>query len=202
MANLELLRRCQQGDAHAFSELYALYGKKALATTALISGNKGIAEDIVQEAFIQAFSRIKDLHDPARFEFWFYRILVRTGWSMVKKQAQVVPVDNERMDVLITAADPQSALDDCETGLTVTKALERLSLPLKTVIVLHYFNDLSIKDIAGVLGCFQGTVKSRLYHAKKKLFDELYGVWDENKTQKAGLNMRIEKGDGIDGKHV
>jgi RNA polymerase sigma-70 factor (ECF subfamily) len=168
----------------------------------LISGSRGIAEDIVQEAFIQAFSRIKDLHDPARFELWFYRILMRTGWCMAKKQAQAVPVDDERMDILIAAADPHSALDDCETGLTVKKALERLSLPLKTVIVLHYFNDLSIKEIASVLGCFQGTVKSRLHHAKQKLFDELYGVWDENKTHKAGLNMRVEKGDGIDGKHV
>jgi RNA polymerase sigma-70 factor (ECF subfamily) len=202
LVNLELIRRCQEGDAHAFSELYALYGKKALATTALISGNRGIAEDIVQEAFIQCFSRIKDLHDPARFELWFYRILVRTGWSMAKKQAQAVPIDDERMDVLITTADPHSALDDYETSMTVREALEKLSLPLKTVVVLHYFNDLSIKEIAGVLGCFQGTVKSRLHHAKQKLFNELYRALDENRAQKADLAVCVEKEADIDGRHA
>jgi RNA polymerase sigma-70 factor (ECF subfamily) len=202
LVNSDLIKRCQQGDLHSFSELYALYSKKALATAALISGSRGIAQDIVQEAFIQCFDRIKDLHDPERFDPWFYRILVRTGWGMVKKQAHAVPVDDDRMDTLITATDPHSGLDDYETSLTVREALEKLSLPLKTVVVLHYFNDLSIKDIAGVLGCFQGTVKSRLHHARRELFYELYGDFDEDERQETGLPMRIEKGVDIDGKHA
>jgi DNA-directed RNA polymerase specialized sigma24 family protein len=91
LANLDLIRRCQQGDVHGFSGLYVLYGKKALTTAALISGSRGIAEDIVQEAFIQCFNRIKELHDPDRFDPWFYRILVRTGWNMAKKHVQAIP---------------------------------------------------------------------------------------------------------------
>jgi len=160
MGNTDLIKRCQLSDLGSFSELYHLHRKKALGTAYLISNQKGIAEDIVQESFIECFKKIKGIKDPEAFEAWFYKILVRTGWRMVKKHNHIIPMDDQNMEGLRATMDLNSELDSSETNMVVNEALAQLSLPLKTVVILYYFNDMSIERISNVLGCFQGTVKS------------------------------------------
>ncbi|HEX2925867.1 MAG TPA: RNA polymerase sigma factor [Ruminiclostridium sp.] len=177
MENTELVKRCQRGDPDSFSELYRLFCRKALGTSYLMSGNKGIADDIVQESFIECFLNIKKLKKPEAFEGWFYRILMRTGWRLIKRQNTAIPVSNESIIELSAASGSDSAINRCETRMDVISALEKLSLPLKTVAVLHYYNDMKIEEISKVLGCFTGTVKSRLYKARKMLYSELNAVF-------------------------
>ena len=185
--NTDLIKRCQLGDLNSYSELYQLYSKNALGTAYLISDRKGIAEDIVQEAFIQCFNKIKSLKIPETFEVWFYKILVRTGWRMVKKYNNFIPMDDENMEGLSIGIN--SGLDASETSIIVKEALESLSLPLRTVVILYYFNDMTIKEISEVLGCFQGTVKSRLHNARKQLYETL----NENEQQEQTSNKIICK---------
>ena len=193
--NTDLIKRCQLGDLNSYSELYWLYSKNALGTAYLISDRKGIAEDIVQEAFIQCFNKIKSLKIPETFEVWFYKILVRTGWRMVKKYNNFIPMDDENMEGLSIGIN--SGLDASETSIIVNEALESLSLPLRTVVILYYFNDMTIKEISEVLGCFQGTVKSRLHNARKQLYETL----NENEQQEQTSNKIIckRKGYRVDG---
>jgi hypothetical protein len=89
----DTIKRCQCGEKEAFQELFKSIEKQALATAYLISGNRGIAEDILQEAYIKSFKEIKKLKNPQVFKIWFYRILVRTGWEMSKKQSSLIPMD-------------------------------------------------------------------------------------------------------------
>lgn len=169
MDKTDLIKHCQLGDMSSFSELYKLYSKHALGTAYLISGHKGLAEDIVHESFIQCFQSIETLKNIETFDVWFYKIVTRTGWRMVKKNTSTVfledTVNKENIMDYSAAVD----LNSCESNIMIYDALKMLSLPLRTVIVLHYFNDMTIKEISKVLGCFEGTVKSRLYNAKKQL---------------------------------
>ncbi len=197
MEDIDLIKSCQFGDLNSFSELYRLHRKKALGTAYLISNQKGIAEDIVQESFIECFKKIKNIKDPEAFEAWFYKILVRTGWRMVKKHNHFIPMDDQNMEGLSTTMDLNSELEASETNMMVNEALVQLSLPLKTVVILYYFNDMSIEKISNVLGCFQGTVKSRLYNARIQLHE----VFNENKDDESAANLffGIRKEYGFDG---
>lgn len=189
MENTDLIKRCQQGDSNSFSELYHLHRKKALGTAYLISSQKGIAEDIVQESFIECFKKIQTIKNPEAFEAWFYKILVRTGWRMVKNHNHFVLMGDQNMEGLSKNIDSNSELDTSETNLIVNDALAQLSLPLKTVVILYYFNDMTIEKISKVLGCFPGTVKSRLYNARIQLHD----VFNEDDLNMPTGNMFFSK---------
>lgn len=185
MDKIKLVKQCQLGDIESFSELYKLYSRQALGMAYLIAGRSGLAEDIVHEAFIQCFNSIHTLKNIETFDIWFYKIVTRTGWRIVMKNKGSIKRGD--FDDEISLADSHAAadLDSCESRLMIHEALSKLSMPLRTVIVLHYFNDLSIKDISKVLGCFEGTVKSRLYNAKKQLRqilheNEIVGVLNTN----------------------
>ena len=167
---ITLVKRCQQGDLESFEELYKIYSKNALGTAYLIAGHKGIAEDIVQEAFFQCYKEIKTLRNIDAFDVWFYKLLVRLAWKMSSKHKSIIPTDVEAAYNSCSLSS-ESVVE--ENKLMVHEAVAKLSSPLKTVVVLYYFNDMTIKQIAMVLDCFQGTVKSRLHNAKRMLQKEL-----------------------------
>ncbi|HEX3044701.1 MAG TPA: sigma-70 family RNA polymerase sigma factor [Bacillota bacterium] len=181
MDQASIISRCQQGDPDAFEELYRLHSRQALKTAHLLYGQKGIAEDIVQEAFIQCFRSIKKLKNIEAFNSWFYQTLIRVSWRVSSKYQSVVPLDDPEEVSAEQNQDgaqenrynPEEFLESRETARIVRQAIGGLKQPLKTVIILFYYNHLSIAEIAKVMGCFQGTVKSRLHTAKKRLAAEL-----------------------------
>lgn len=177
----ELILHCQLGEKEAFQELLGTVEKKALATAYLISGTRGIAEDIVQESYIKCFREIKNLKDPEAFKVWFFRILVRTGWEMSKKHSLLVPIDmcKEEVDLCYNLKqDIDNTIEDYELKLIVQNAVNTLSENLKTVVILYYFNDMSIDEISKVIGCLKSTVKSRLFYARTVLKKELSNYFD------------------------
>lgn len=202
MVNTEVIKKCQQGDRESMCEIYRQYRKNALGTAYLIAESRGIAEDIVQEAFVEAFSRIEQLKNAETFDVWFYKILVRTGWRMVKRHNYYIPVSDESITDLDVDMNSSIGIDNSDTRMAISEAMEKLSLPLKTVIILYYYNDMSIKEISTVLNCLQGTVKSRLHNARRQLFCELYGTFDESELNKNSCNFFNRKEFGINAKHV
>ncbi|NPV28476.1 MAG: RNA polymerase sigma factor [Firmicutes bacterium] len=171
-----LLKRIQEGDWQAFEMLIEQYSGKALRTAYLITGRKDIIEDAVQDAFVQCYRKIKGLRDPATFETWFYRLLTRICWRLTAREKGPVSLDSltESGQECALRDDPiGDALEAGETKRLVQQALGKLSIPLRTTVVLRYYNDLPLKEISRVLGCREGTVKSRLHTALKQLADEL-----------------------------
>lgn len=173
MDRTTLIKRWQQGDLGSFEELYKVYSKNAMGTAYLIAKHRGIAEDIVQEAFFQCYKQLKNLKDPGAFDVWFYKLLVRLAWKMSSEYKDTKPLDEISNETVYDSGSLGKGMDWQENKLIVHEAVDKLSPPLKTVIILYYFNDMTIKQIATVLGCFQGTVKSRLHNAKKLLEKEL-----------------------------
>lgn len=177
-----LLRRIQEGDAQAFEQLVERYSGKALRTAYLITGQKETAEDAVQEAFIQCYLKIHSLRDPADFEAWFYRILARICWRLSAKEKKTVSLDflsEHGQEHMVGEDCTEDALKTWETRQLLKRALSKLSIPLRTTVVLHYYNDLPIKEIARVLGEREGTIKSRLHAARRQLFDALKRIAPE-----------------------
>ncbi len=176
MNESDLVTRCQSGDVEAFGVLVERYSDKAIRTAYLITGRKEIAEDIAQEAFIQCYYSIQQLKNIAVFKTWFYKILMRTSWKMLartKGQMQVDSIDREVDHNLADCFDLIETVEIRQSYEALYKAVGTLSKPLNEVIVLYYYNGLTIKEIAQILNCREGTVKSRLFNARKWLADGL-----------------------------
>ncbi len=178
MDRQETIRLCRQGNIDAFEELYRQNFKKALQTAYLITGNKTLAEDAVQETFYQCYMDIKNLKDPKAYDAWFHKILVRTCWKMAKKERrkQQELLDENSYQKCLNASwgdKLYDTLQQAETKKVLYDAINNLSDVLKVTLILFYFNEMSIKEIAVISGCFESTVKSRLYKARKKIEEEL-----------------------------
>jgi len=173
---MEIVKRCKLGEKEAFQELFSAIEKDALATAYLISGHRGISEDILQETYIKCFKEIKYLKSAEAFKVWFFRILVRTGWEMCKKHSSLIPVDitdEKEISFYNIKNTTENAFDNLETKEIIKSAVNNLSPNLKTVIILYYFNDMTIEEISKVLGCLKATVKSRLFYGRTALKKEL-----------------------------
>ncbi|MCB2342939.1 RNA polymerase sigma factor [Clostridium estertheticum] len=171
MDEINLIQRCKENDMDAFNDLYKKYSNKALRTAYLICGRNNIAEDVVQEAFIKCYKEIKNLKNPETFQSWFYRLLTRIAWRCCLKEKNHLYIESmdDNKDTVTDSLVLSDIAEKREIKQLVGNAINKLSVPLKTTVILYYYNELSIKEISKVLGCFQGTVKSRLYNARKLL---------------------------------
>lgn len=180
----DIILRCQNGDSDSFEKLYKQIYRKAYGTAFNILGIKTASEDIVQEAFIICYRSLHRLKNPEAFNTWFYRIVVRLSWRLAKDPLRHTWGEDFESQVSDNTDQICSRLDICER-------IRTLKITLRTVLILYYFNEMSVKEISQVLGCLEGTVKSRLFKARKILQSELfpdYTVNPENKFKEAGLN--------------
>lgn len=190
MAELSLIvKRCQNKEKEAFECLLKAVEKKALYVAYMLSGNRNIAEDILQETYIKCLKGIYSLKNPETFKVWFYKILVRTGWEMVKKHGKAIPMEMNGAENFSYNTSYDTSFESIETRNMIIQAINGLNKELKAVVVLYYFNDMSIEDISKVTGSFKSTIKTRLFNARKILKKDLMSV----------LGIELEKGGGIDG---
>ncbi len=159
----ELVIRAQQGDHEAFASLVAASLNRLYAVARLIVRSDDLAEDAVQEALVEAWTSLRGLRDPERFDAWLHRLLVRTCYRAAKRERgrRTVEVRELLMDPRRTP-DTQRSL---ATRDQLERAFRRLSADQRAVLVVHYFMDLADAQAAEVLDIPTGTVKSRLNRA-------------------------------------
>lgn len=180
----DLVRAIQGGDDTAFEQLFTAFAAEALRTACLICGNRASGEDVVQEAFVQTYLKIGTLRKPEQFRSWFYKMMTRIAWRGSGREKRQVPV----ADIYETAEGAQRG-DALETYIrdeeskALYEAINRLPSKQKTVVVLHYFNGFTVAEIAHILGTLEGTVKSRLHTARKRLQEELSFVQQQTKGE-------------------
>ncbi len=170
MDTKQMVELCQQGNKEAFNQLYKRYYARTLRTAYLIVGRKAIAEDIVQEAFCQCYCDIKRLKHIEAFEAWFNKLLIRTCWSVSAKERKK---EHTYLEENIAFQDNNKEIENIHINEVIHHAINQLSIPLRTTVILYYYNEMSIKQIAKTLNCLQGTVKSRLYAARKQIEKEM-----------------------------
>ena len=150
MTDEQLVRRMQQGDMQAFDELYERYKNDAYRIACLITGNRADGEDLTQEAFVTCVRSIGTLKDGAKFRPWLLRTLSRAAWKYCRKAKREMPVSE-----FFETGEGESALS------TVLRTDEQRRL--------YYFDNRPVKEIARTLGVTEGTVKSRLFSARRHL---------------------------------
>jgi RNA polymerase sigma factor (sigma-70 family) len=177
LSDIDVALRLQRGDRAALNDLYAAYAHPAIRIAYTITRSEAVAEDAVQEAFVQVIRNISSLRDPASFRSWFYRIVVNAAKRLSRNDYRSLPLnldEHDKPDPSATAPD-QAALDAEEVKL-LWAAIAELDETHRLPIVLRYFTKLSEQEIAEALGIPPGTVKSRLHTARKRLHERIDGT--------------------------
>jgi RNA polymerase sigma-70 factor (ECF subfamily) len=162
----DLVVRAQGGDRGAFALLATAIADRYLAVARKILRDHDLADDATQQALLSIWLDLPQLRDPARFEAWSYRLLVRACYAEGRKQRRWAP--NLRLlpaDEPITDHDLRSVVDrdQLESGF------RRLSIDHRAVVVFHHYLGLPLDRVAEILGIPVGTAHSRLHHAIRAL---------------------------------
>lgn len=165
-----LVAQLREGSREAFDALYEKYKNMAIHTAYLITGNLTDSEDVVQETFVKVWLHVRELHNDSGFKPWMMQILVRTAYRVAKKSRREIPDDcvADRMEPSQDVSSLDRIIQTQEAEMIVT-LVRKLPVKLRTVVVLYYYDSLSVKEIAALLGLLEGTVKSRLYTARRRL---------------------------------
>ena len=165
-----LVRQMKEGDKASFDLLYEKYKKMALHTAYLITGNLPDSEDVVQETFVKVYLHCRELKNDNGFKSWMMQILVHTAYKMGKKKNREQP-DEQVAEKADTKPEPYSLEQvlKWEQAAELAEAIKKLPIKQRTVIILFYYQDCSVSEIAKICNCMEGTVKSRLHTAKRNL---------------------------------
>jgi RNA polymerase sigma-70 factor (ECF subfamily) len=166
-----LVIRAQVGDDEAFSDLFRLFGEKTRRYLVGLVGDSA-ADDVQQEVWVSVYRRIGSLANPAGFRTWLFQVTRNHAMDLLRRthREQVVQTEAETMlvDTDLAAEDEyELEIDD----RAIAAAMEELSPQHREVLVLRSWKDLTYPEMALVIGAPIGTVRSRLYHAKRLLRD-------------------------------
>ena len=179
----QLVERAQRGDKRAFELLVMKYQRKLGRLLSRMVRDPGEVEDVTQEAFIKAYRALPNFRGESAFYTWLYRIAINTAKNYLVAQGRRAPTttefDNEDAESFDDAeglrdtATPENLLMGREVAATVNRAVEALPDDLRTAITLREIEGLSYEEIAAVMNCPIGTVRSRIFRAREAIAAEL-----------------------------
>lgn len=156
--------RAKDGDREAFVELMRELEQGMHGTArAMVKKDEDIA-DALQETILKAYRSLDTLREPGFFKTWIYRILINECNNILKKRGRNVVMDELPESRAISGAD-----DSVELRM----AVDQLEEPQRIAVVLYYFQDMPLKEVAETLQLSESAVKTRLYRARKRLLEEL-----------------------------
>jgi RNA polymerase sigma-70 factor (ECF subfamily) len=162
-----LVLRCQMGDGAAFEELVALYGPRLRYFVRKMVGHAGMTEDVLQEVWLDVYRNVPRLAQVAAFPAWIYRIVRDHVNRQLRKQYRSPQLlVQELSDPAQNGRSEEFTADD---ALRVHVALDQLPPEQREVHVLRFLEEMTYEDIARVVGCRPGTVRSRIHYGKRAL---------------------------------
>jgi RNA polymerase sigma-70 factor (ECF subfamily) len=183
-SDMEIVRQVQAGEVAAFDRLIVKYRERVFGILYNMTSNREDAADLTQDAFIKAFQSINRFSGQSSFFTWLYRIAINSTLSHLRKSRlrsffsletidQDAPVSREVISALTdkTGADRDTYVRELQEKLN--EAMQKLSIKHRTVVTLFEVDGLSHQEIAEVMNCSVGTVRSRLHYAKQLLQSEL-----------------------------
>jgi len=162
--NSAIIERCRNGERRAFQELYNLYNKAMFNIALRILNDTGEAEEVLQDAFLKAFEKIKDYNSNFSFGAWLKRIVINRSLDVIRKR-KVNFVSIEEADVREEEQEAETFFD----AAVIKKCVGELPDGYRAILTLFLFEDHSHKEIAELLGISEGTSKSQYNRARKKL---------------------------------
>lgn len=182
MDEAEAIARLKNGDISGLEALVRQYQVLATRTAFLITRDRPLAEDIVQNAFIKVYERIYQFDSQRTFGPWFVQIVANDAVKAVSRRTPTLSLSNSQGQEWeeLTAdsrLEPTELLEQAETRQAVWSALEKLSPDQRATLVMRYYKGLNEKEMAGQLNIPAGTVKSRLNTARQRLRSMMETRW-------------------------
>lgn len=174
-----LVQRARNGDLGAYDDLVRRYQERIYATLYHMTASHEDANDLAQEAFIKAFQALKSFKGGSSFYTWVYRIAVNRTINFLKQRKNRVHMSLNDLDfnaehdpdlvALISEKTPRREINLVELQGRLNEAMQKLSEPHRMVVTLHDVQGLSHEEIAEIMECNIGTVRSRLFYARQQL---------------------------------
>ena len=186
---ITLVRAVQNKDQKSFEELYTKYYKKIYAIAFATTKNVSDAEDILQITFSKVWQSISSLEDPSAFNTWVQKIAINESKTLLNKRKPSVSIDDEEDESPVTELEsdlmlPEAYAEKEDLSARLRQIIYELSDVQRQTITLYYFDNLTISEIAQIMDCTEGTVKSRLYLARKAIRTEI-----EDQERKTGTKF-------------
>jgi RNA polymerase sigma-70 factor (ECF subfamily) len=190
----QLVERAQRGDKHAFELLVSKYQRKLARLLARFIRDPVEVEDVAQEAFIKAYRALPSFRGDSAFYTWLYRIGINTAKNYLVAMGRRAPTTTEfdtedaeafeDGDQLRDINTPESMMMSAEIARTVNDTLEQLPEELRNAITLRELEGLSYEDIAAIMNCPIGTVRSRIFRAREAIAERLRPLLDTRKDKR------------------
>jgi RNA polymerase sigma factor RpoE len=190
----QLVERAQGGDKHAFELLVSKYQRKLGRLLSRFIRDPGEVEDVTQEAFVKAYRALPSFRGDSAFYTWLYRIGINTAKNYLVSMGRRAPTttnyDTEEAegfddgDQLRDLNTPENLLMSKQIAQTVNQSMDRLPEELKAAIMLREIEGMSYEDIAKIMNCPIGTVRSRIFRAREAIAEQLRPLLDIAKDKR------------------
>lgn len=178
------IKRVLDGDRNAFAYLVDKYKSMVFSLALRITKDREEAEEIAQDAFIKAYQSLKSFQGKAKFSSWLYRIVYTTGISHIRKQEQGrISLDETNIPETLYVESKRNyeALSEAERKKYLEVALDSLNADERMLIILYYYEEKELEDIAGIAGITKTNTKVKLFRARKKILMVLESYLKEEK---------------------
>ncbi len=166
-----LIARVQDGNIDALGLLYQRHRTQVYRTALAITHDEGLAEDILQETFLRVYRYAGSFDKTQPFEPWLYRVTINLTYSWINRAKRIMNLFQGAIEWVVSSPrqDTETVAESQEQSKILRRAIKNLPDSQRTVIILYYLEELSVSEVAYALDIAEGTVKSRLYYARKKL---------------------------------
>ena len=188
--DLVLVKRAKSGDYQAFDLLVLKYQSRLISTAFKFVKDVQIAEDIVQDSFIKAFNALESFREDSSFYTWIYRITVNTSKNFLvskKRKSELLNSDlSEEASYEIEPVEtysPEDLLQATQLQKVITETFDQLGEDTRTALTLRELDGLSYEQIADVINCPVGTVRSRIFRGREVIDEAISQYKQDNKTK-------------------
>jgi len=188
--DLGLVKRAKSGDYQAFDLLVLKYQSRLISTAFKFVKDVQIAEDIVQDSFIKAFKALESFREDSSFYTWIYRIAVNTSKNFLvskKRKSELLNSDlSEEASYEIEPVEtysPEDLLQATQLKKVITETIDQLGEDTRTALTLRELDGLSYEQIAEVVNCPVGTVRSRIFRGREVIDEDISQYKQDNKTK-------------------
>ena len=188
--DLGLVKRAKSGDYQAFDLLVLKYQSRLISTAFKFVKDVQIAEDIVQDSFIKAFKALESFREDSSFYTWIYRITVNTSKNFLvskKRKSELLnsdlPEEASYEIEPVEAYSPEDLLQATQLKKVITETIDQLGEDTRTALTLRELDGLSYEQIADVVNCPVGTVRSRIFRGREVIDEAISQYKQDNKTK-------------------
>jgi RNA polymerase sigma-70 factor (ECF subfamily) len=180
LTDAEIVTRVCAGEGALFELLMRRHNRKVFRAARAIVRRDSEAEDVMQDAYVRAFSHLAEFKGEARFSTWLTRIAVHEALSRVRRERRLTPLDAQTQEASMSSErdSPEQQAMDVEMRLVLDQAIDALPEDFRLVFVLREVEQMSGAEAAEVLGIPEQTIKTRLFRARQRLQESVLGAID------------------------